>query len=56
MEMVWLAKEALNFSNMTFGQAFVAYGVKFIACMIVAFAGIKVGIMLRKRKNSTNEE
>lgn len=56
MNITMLANEALNLTNMSLGQAFAWYAVKFIVYGLVAFAGVKIGIALRKRKNSTVEE
>ncbi len=56
MNIAMLADEALNLTNMSFGQAFAWYAVKFVVYAFVAFAGIKIGIALRKRKNSSVEE
>ena len=46
---VFLAKSLVDLS---FGGAFAWYLVKFLVSLVVAFAGIKAGIALRKSKNA----
>lgn len=46
---VFLAK---NLADLSFGGAFAWYFVKFLISIVVAFAGIKAGIALRKSKNA----
>ena len=46
---VFLAK---SLADLSFGGAFAWYFVKFLISVVVAFAGIKAGIALRKSKNA----
>ncbi|MFG6347341.1 MAG: hypothetical protein K1W15_01315 [Lachnospiraceae bacterium] len=43
---------AKNLADLSFGGAFAWYFVKFLISIVVAFAGIKAGIALRKSKNA----
>lgn len=38
--------------DLSFGGAFAWYFVKYLVSAVVAFAGVKVGIKLRKSKNA----
>ncbi len=46
---VFLAK---SLADLSFGGAFAWYLIKFLISLVVAFAGIKAGIALRKSKNA----
>lgn len=50
-EMLLTALLAKGITDLTFGGAFLWYFVKYIVCAVVAFAAIRLGIRLRKRKN-----
>ena len=46
---------AKGIADLTFGGAFLWYLVKFIISAVVAFAGIMLGITLRKKKNAKQQ-
>lgn len=46
---------AKNLADFSFGGAFAWYLVKFLISIAVAFAGIKLGIKLRKNKDAKKQ-
>ncbi|MFG6395694.1 MAG: hypothetical protein K1W24_16180 [Lachnospiraceae bacterium] len=50
--MVTTAFLAKSLADLSFGGAFAWYLVKFLISIVIAFAGIKAGIALRKSKDA----